>query len=309
MWERVLNPYQKNSAVQSPLVEFDNVESFAANCPWKPEIAGLMRSEGIEGLYFNREFGWECQDFDFLRELPWLRLLNIYDPMVNPAPDLSVVERLTSLTTLSVGPSSTRIDFSGLPLQRCYLKWWPEASNIFQCQTLKSLSLAAIKHQQLAELPALVNLERLRINSGSLQNLEAIAPLTNLKILELLDCRRLENLNGIENLRKLTALRVSGSNKIYDFDSLAPLSDLEYLAISDSFRIRSLSFVTSMTKLRALAFAGTRTSVEDGDLSPLTGLPQLSMLMFGPRRHYSHRLVKKWNWNNYLIPDVLLQKK
>jgi len=41
----------------------------------------------------------------------------------------------------------------------------------------------------------------------------------------------------------------------------------------------------------------------------LEDLPELAMLMFGPRKHYSHRLVKTWSWSHFSTPDRLLEKK
>jgi hypothetical protein len=70
-----------------------------------------------------------------------------------------------------------------------------------------------------------------------------------------------------------------------------------------------VQFLKPLQRLRAVAFPGARTTVADGDLGPLTELPELAMLMFGARKHYSHRLVKPWNWQNFHVPDRLLEKR
>ncbi len=31
------------------------------------------------------------------------------------------------------------------------------------------------------------------------------------------------------------------------------------------------------------------------------------MLMFGARRHYSHKLTEKWSWENFNMPDTVLK--
>ena len=39
------------------------------------------------------------------------------------------------------------------------------------------------------------------------------------------------------------------------------------------------------------------------EFAPLTYLPVLSMVNFNNRRHYTHKLNKAWNWDNFNIPD------
>ena len=63
--------------------------------------------------------------------------------------------------------------------------------------------------------------------------------------------------------------------------------------------------MAGLRKLRAVAFASDKTTVRDGDLSPLLDLPKLTMVMFGARRHCSHKIVEPWNWDNCDRPDRL----
>jgi len=140
-------------------------------------------------------------------------------------------------------------------------------------------------------------------------SLEAIADLSKLEKLELFGFRKLDSLNGIERLTSLRSLTLDGCSLLSDLKPLSELSNLEHLDVSGWKSITTLSPLRSLDKLRAFCFAGERTKVVDGDLSPLEDLPQLSMLMFGPRQHYSHKLVKPWRWSNFLAPAVLLERK
>jgi hypothetical protein len=88
-----------------------------------------------------------------------------------------------------------------------------------------------------------------------------------------------------------------------------PLTSLEVLIISDNKNIDSLEPVSLLKKLKALSFAGPSTNILDGDLSKLQELPMLAMLSFKARKHYTHKLVKKWSWENLNNPDILLEKK
>jgi Leucine-rich repeat (LRR) protein len=121
--------------------------------------------------------------------------------------------------------------------------------------------------------------------------------------------RNLESLDGIENLESLRSLSINECNRLSDLSALTALTNLEHLVVSDWGVIETLAPIAKLKKLRAFSFSGARTTIKDGDLSPLEDLPQLSMLMFASRRHYSHKLVKHWNWNNFHNPDTLLDRK
>ena len=125
----------------------------------------------------------------------------------------------------------------------------------------------------------------------------------------LLYCRKLTEIDGLDRFERLKWLVIDGSKAIQDFRVVSALPDLEVLNLSGSGKIKSLAFLRPLKKLRAFCFAGSTTSVEDGELSPLEDLPELSMLMFGPRKHYTHRLVKGWSWSHFSTPDQLLEKK
>lgn len=84
---------------------------------------------------------------------------------------------------------------------------------------------------------------------------------------------------------------------------------MKVLDLSDSGNIPSIEFIQNLIKLQSFAFAGSNTYIEDGDLLPLTKLKKLSMLMFTPKKNYSHKLLKKWNWENFDSPEVLLEEK
>ena len=80
------------------------------------------------------------------------------------------------------------------------------------------------------------------------------------------------------------------------------------LCISNNGDIDSLLPLANLKQLKALAFSGN-TKIVDGELSILTTLKSLAMLNFSPRKQYTHKLIKKWNWKNYNNPDTLLVKR
>lgn len=275
---------------------------------WGPEIAAAMKERRIPALQANHAWGWKGDGCAFLREVPWLRGLELISGTIE---DLSPVAELVGLERLNLSCHSRRsVDFSGLQrLQSCSMNWLRGGESVFRCEGLESLYLDGVKEAQLAGISELTSLKKLTIANSNLSSLAALDGLFQLEKLELLNCRKLTQIDGLGRFECLKWLVIDGSKAIQDFAPVSAIADLEILNLSDCGKIRTLAFSRGLKKLRAFAFAGSSTTVEDGDLSPLEDLPELAMLMFGPRKHYSHRLVKTWSWSHFSTPDRLLEKK
>lgn len=306
-FEIVTNPYPVSA---SPLDTWsaDDIPSIVVRGNWSTEVEDYVRKNKVEGLYLNRARGWTGNDYGFLSGLEWLKLVSIHS---GQKIDLVSVSRLTDLRRLSVTSSGgAPLDFSGLrKLERCFLNWWTGARSIFECESLESLSIDKLPAKESNGFAQLKNLRDLTIYSQSMKSLESIAHLENLQKLELNRFRNLESLDGIENLKSLRSLNINECSRLSDLSPLTALTNLEHLVVSDWGTIETLAPVRKLKKLRAFSFSGARTTIADGDLSPLEELPMLSMLMFASRRHYSHKLVKRWNWNNFDKPDTLLERR
>jgi Leucine-rich repeat (LRR) protein len=306
-FEIVTNPYPVSA---SPLDTWsaDDIPSLVVEGDWSDEVETFIRTNQVEGIYLDIAKGWTGTDYGFLERLEWLKLLNV---LTGKTVDLSAASRLSNLQRLSItSDGGARIDFAALSdLKRCFLRWWTGARSVFECETLESLSIDKLPAKESNGLARLQNLRDLTIYSQSIRSLDSIAHLTNLQKLELNGFRNLESLDGIENLKSLRSLNINECNRLSDLAPLAALTNLEHLVVSDWGTIDTLAPIANLRKLRAFSFSGARTTIADGDLSPLEELPRLSMLMFGPRRHYSHKLVKQWNWNNFESPDTLVERK
>ena len=305
--ELVTNPYPTPANPLDPVSSLE-IPGVMVNGEWTKELASFYDKHRVEALYLNVARGWTGTDYSFLASLPWLRSLNIIAGTCN---DLSSIGGLTDLEELSVGYTiRKKVDFSNLKsLRSCFLEWWPGAASIFSCTNLQSLYLHKLPATKSNELGDLQNLRALTVYSQSIESLESISSLTKLEKLELLGTRKLKSLRGIEKLSSLRSLTLDGCSLLSDLEPLSGLNNLEHLVTSNWKVINSLEPLQSLKELRAFSFSGERTVVSDGDLSPLEQLPRLSMLMFGARRKYTHELIKRWNWDDFLVPDTLLQRK
>jgi len=303
--EHVINPY--NDKGISPFNSFiDNIPGLMIKDEWNMEIEKYIVNNNIQALYFNYVKGWIGNDFSFLSNLKSLLLLNIIN---TSSYGLSSISDLHILKYLSLNVHANElINFSKLNnLTHVYLNYWKKAESIFNCNSIKELYISNIKKDHIDKIQNLTNLVDLTIGSSNIDNINFIKIMPNLKRLKILDCRNVSDISALKN-RNLELVRFEGSTKIYDYDVIGTIKGLKILNISDANIIKSIKFTQSLIELQGFSFAGAKTIVEDGDLTILTNLPNLSMLMFASRKHYTHKLIKKWNWDNLGIPDTLLKK-
>lgn len=296
-----LNPYDQDPTDGIPTVQLTG--------PWDPRMAAHLAKKDIRGLILDPGRGFECDDYGFLSDLAHLELLWISQLRPSDYAGPLPISELTHLKRLAVPfQLKQRIDFAALAqLQSCSLKWSTATHGVFDCKSLRRLYLTSLSGKKTDPLAQLATLENLELAHSGITSFGPLAELTNLKRLSLSVCRHLEGLDGIERLQQLKLLALAEVPKISSLDCFRPLKGLEALVIEDCGEIDSLTPLAELQNLKAIAFSGTKTTIRDGDLSPLTRLPKLAMAMFGQRRHYSHKLVKKWNWHNLDTPDQLLE--
>ena len=297
--EEVCNPYNAEDSKQrtGAMVYGD----------WQEANYRFIDEIDARALYFNVSKGWKGTDFGFLEKLTKIEELNI---IVARGENLDAIEGMSNLQSLNLTcQTKSVVDFTKLPrLEDCYLLWWPGAASIFAADALQKLYLDELRLDDFSPLQALTSLRHLIIGNSNIASAAAVGDLSQLERLELLNCRKLADFDDLSRLTSLKRLTIRGSKALTDLGFLRPLRQLEVLIVSDNGSIDSLEPVADLTGLKALAFAGS-TTIADGDLGVLTALPKLSMLMFAGRRHYTHKLVKRWDWRNLDVPDKLLEVK
>ncbi|MEW5250260.1 leucine-rich repeat domain-containing protein [Microbulbifer discodermiae] len=273
---------------------------------WSDEYRGYIRKHAVKALYFNSAKGWDQSNFDFLRDLDGIEEIDILCPKLE---NFKAIEGVRSLQQLSVtGVVTDAVDFTVFSeLQRCYLYWWRGAESILQSSSLRQAYFDKLRLKDYGLLCKLKAARSLTIGNSPMPSLAWMEDFEGeLVEFSLLNCKKLEDFAAITSQKGLRKLVISGSPELYELDFLASFPELEVLDLSDSGPLKSLAPLENIKSLKVFSFAGTRTVVEDKDLSVLTKLPKLSMLMFGPRRGYTHKLVKQWSWQNFDHPDKLL---
>lgn len=275
----------------------DQISSLLVKGEWNNGILDFVKKEELKGLYLNSAKGFKCQNFDFLLGLPELELLNI---ICSPVDTLSAIEKLGSLKSLSISCHwKKKLDLSGLKkLERSFISYGNGAESIFECSSLRYLYMDDFKIKSFAQLEQLYKIEYLTIGNSSFNSPDIVGKLKSLRKLVLLNCRKLDNLNGIDKLTNLEWLTIDGSKKLNSIKDLSSLKNLKVLQLSNNKEISTLSPINELTQLKALSFFGD-TLFSDGDFTFLESLSSLSLVGFVGRRHYTHKPVRSWNWNDY----------
>tara|TARA_R110001592_G_C12984182_1_gene734436 strand:- start:51 stop:989 length:939 start_codon:yes stop_codon:yes gene_type:complete len=304
--EIVTNPYSRSVVPIDSDFE-DSIQSVLVKGAWNDGIVDLMLEQNIKGLYLNSAKGFKCDDFSFLRKLPQLELLNI---IYSPVESLSEIEQLTQLKSLSISCHwEERINLSNLNnLERCFINYGKGADSIFSCSNLKYLYIDEFKLKSFDALKELENLEYLTIGNSSFNQTYLLPALKKLRKLVLLNCRKLDQIKGIDQLSKLEWLTIEGSRKLSSIQELKDLENLLILQLSDNKEIESLAPIKKLTQLKALCFFGD-TVFKDGDLAFLESFSSLSLVGFAGRKHYTHKPSKPWNWDSYESNEIAIIRK
>lgn len=273
---------------------------------WNNNYFDIIHDEKIDCIFLNYAKGWSCDDYSFFKHIKYLQKLDIID--IHDT-GIKSIEMLALLIEISLNlPLKTYIDFSTLKnLQTCFIYYSKYTQNIFTLTNLKKLHICRLNTS--SELNSFFYLEEFTLAQSTINSLSFFQSMPNLKKLELLDCKKIDNFSPISTLEELEWLRIDGYKNIEDLSFLTSLNNLSVLILSNVGKIRSVSVLNKLINLQAVAIVGTNTIIEDGDLEVFTKLPKLSMLNIIDKKHYNYRLVKSWSWDNYGKIDLLVIPK
>jgi Leucine-rich repeat (LRR) protein len=254
---------------------------------WSNELIEYFARNQVVELELNVAKGWRGQDLSFLAALPNLKSLDVLSLGIR---DISPIHCLHKLKWLGITTyCKTKIEFSAFPeLESCGLVWRPGAKSLFQCATLKRLSINRYKGKDTDSFESLPDLASLSILNAPVRNLHGLRNLIKLEKLRLAGLRRLTSLAGIEGLKNLEELNINTCRAIGSIQEVGSLLRLKKLHLTNDGDIESLNPLENLAQLEWVTFAES-TNILEGDLSVLFRLRNLSRVSFQNRRHYSHR--------------------
>lgn len=205
---------------------------------------------------------------------------------VTTYPYLGQVAGLVSCRDLSELPATTEV--------LRVIKPYKKIERLAELTELRHLELDRLEEGWVGMLGSLPKLEELRI-TGSKQ--EAFPALSGLKIavLQIVRCKKLQNLSFIGELPRLTSLCLSELGRVADLAPLQALPQLRELWIDGSITARAtkVESVEPIARLPNLRFLHFQLRVESSDgLRPLLALERLEALELGVCRLEDYELLK-----------------
>ncbi|MBA3580745.1 MAG: hypothetical protein H0W42_12270 [Gemmatimonadaceae bacterium] len=255
--------------------------------PWRPEYRQLLMTKQVIGVRLSSSMGWRSSDVTFLKELPDLRVLEIY---VSEVRDASVISSLPELRVLGLQCDlRSEVDFSALTkLEVVKAAWKPALQGLLGCTTLKQLNLMKWPGIDLGGLSKLTRIARLQLTSNTLRTLHGLTELLSLRILDLDACPKLRSLEDVAGTPSIQQVEVTSCRSVRSIAALSALRELRVAILDDNAEIDSLRPLAPCHLLEELSFVGS-TRITDGKISAIEHLPRLRSLRFSPRVHYDRR--------------------
>lgn len=244
----------------------------------------LAEKQNIKNLIISEYNNlYKIKNLDFLKDYPFIE--NITISAFNQI-DYSAIHYLNNLRILNINlliSDKGEIDFNSFPkIEEVGIEWNKKRINFFETKSLKDIFISKYKNKDLEDFKELKNLTSLNIFQSSIENLNGIAYLQNLKFLKLGYNRKLSEINTIEN-NNLKEIKIENCKNISNLNFVRHLKNLVKLTVDDCGEINSLEPIKNVENLKELYFNGN-TNILDGDLNILNSLKNFS---FQDRKHYN----------------------
>lgn len=269
---------------------YEGVTPVALNGPWNPEMQSDINSiENVE-LILDTNLGWSVTDMSFLDRLETVARLRIVSSQ--ELLQLNLPPNLASLDLMA--PVVRSVAFQSCPnLNKIIIGRWSDfLISIFNCTKLLKITIVGFPYSDLSCMSKMSSLEELHLIQGKVKNLEGIANLSNLNLLELSYCKFLVNICPLADAKKLQVLHIEGCKKIQSYNDLALNKKLQHLTIDKAGKIETVAMLKDLQELKTLSLI--ETIVSDGNLGCLLDCHKLAKIYFQNRKHYSHT-SKEWH--------------
>ena len=217
---------------------------------------------------------------DFLKDFSFLETLHINS--VDDF-DFSFLKNLVNLKDLLIGVEGKKlIDLSYcVNLEKLTIEWRKEVRGIEKCGNLQLFSLYGYKKSDLSQFAMLTSLKKLIMKSSAIGSLNGINALAKIENIRIANCKKLNSVLHLNGLNKLEYLEFNTCPNIVNFSSVKNLPNLKTLYLIDCEEISSIKFIHNFPLLETFGLLGN-TNITDGDTLPAKGIQHLSY------RHYPH---------------------
>lgn len=162
----------------------------------------------------------------------------------------------------------------------------PFWEQILECPSLRELTLHFPSKEQIAALPQLRQLERLRITKIKVKNIDFLAELPLLRELVLEYVSGFCDLSPLRELKNLRSAHFENLRRVSDFSGLSGIASLRYLCINGTLDwdqpILGFEFLRGLPALEVLKLTWVKCKAPYPALLPLIALKNLKKLSLYP---------------------------
>jgi len=169
---------------------------------WTDDVSSYMQKKGIFALRLTDSFGFKGHDISFLSKLSFLRSLEVY---CWEARGVKVIESLPQLEVIGLQyKSAQKVDLSAFSKLRVALVTWSKGlGSLLEVSSLEKLNIQNYPHINLMPISSMHGLKKLYLTSRKLESLNGIENLSKLELLDLYNCPNLLSLTGTESCHNL----------------------------------------------------------------------------------------------------------
>lgn len=216
---------------------------------YAPSFLDELKSGGFDIVVISTGH-WE--------DLGWLAEAGVPIPrleIVSACESYCGLERISGLFELSVDDRLDGVELSSFSNLTSLSLFWSKSikGKISSLKKLESLTVSYYGEKNLVEFQNLSNLKSLDLRMGSIKSLAGVDSCTQLSHFELAYLRSLEDVNAIENLRNLKIITIEKCPKVTNIDFLKNLSYLEKIHVECGCEsIDGIELFLGMARLKRL---------------------------------------------------------
>lgn len=245
------------------------------------ESAVYAKKNSIKSITVNPAY-FEVEDLNFLSEFPFIEGLYLLQDNL----DLTPITKLSNLKVLTIGDVKPKIDLANLPnLEVLGITYSKHVLNLESCAKIFWIWLDNFKADNLEGLSALVNLQYLNLYKTSITDLAGIDNLHKLSYLRIDSANSLTSLLGIsESNVSLKEVNINNTKNLVNYSSLANAASIEKVALRKTGELQDIYFLKHLKHLNTVAIDA---KIINGDIRYLREIAEVDFLDFP---HYNLKM-------------------
>ncbi|MBK7667753.1 MAG: leucine-rich repeat domain-containing protein [Sphingobacteriaceae bacterium] len=263
------------------------------------DFSALSKFQDLNSLNINSTFRGKLDSFPVLNSLTYLDIGQNEITAGNADEVFNQLRGCVNMSTLSVNNNSltnlyalvndgsSSIIFPNLEALYASANSIYGIAGIGVFQKMKELYLANNQIKDIEPVFKVTNLEVLSVEYNPIQKIDGIEQLKKLRYINLSGCGIRTGFSSLASLTKLTDLNVAGNN-IMNVKPFAAIKTLRHLDLTDN-KVKDLSGIENLVSLEELYLTQNRVS----DITPLMKLKKLKILYMDNMKEEDLKKLRK----------------